>query len=202
MYVWCVFCAVEKSSRGSGTDSEAFSALSCYMFMTGSWRCRWVFLAPTCLASCSCRRPLCLFLSLLLSPHPTLHDIPSPPSAATLIPRFFSSVFPCPLTISVVFFHALSTSIIIISLWVPHRFLLPLCAASHLLLLFLSNSPTPVKWTLPTAHAPPPCHKQLWLEAIYVCFCLRHLKGQRPCQHQGRHGPRMPLLMPDNSERF
>lgn len=52
--------------------------------MTGSWRCRWVFLAPTCLASCSCRRPLCLFLSLLFSPHPTLHEIPSPPLSHTI----------------------------------------------------------------------------------------------------------------------
>lgn len=198
MYVWCVFRAVEKSSRGSGTDSEAFSALSCYMFMTGSWRCRWVFLAPTSLASCSCRRPLCLFLSLLFSPHPTLHEISRPPSAATLIPWFFSSVFPCPLTISVVFFHTLSTSIIIIFLSASSiSFSTPCCCFSSSLVVSLQLTNTSKMNPPPPLHMPSSlCHKQLWPEAIYVCFCLR------PCQRQGQHGQCMPLLMPDDSSEI
>lgn len=73
------------------------------MFMTGSWRCIPIFPAPSRLAFLSCRRPLCLFFSLPFLPHSTLHKLPNPPSAATLIPLFSSSVFPCPLTISVVF---------------------------------------------------------------------------------------------------
>lgn len=124
--VGMMFCPMQlkMGHRGSREGSVTFSGLSCYTFMTESFRhiSRISGLAKGCPAFASC-----LF--------PFLHKLADPPSTATLICLSLSANNIC-----CFFFHNALTSIIIISFWAPHRFLSQLCAASHL--FFVSLLPT------------------------------------------------------------